>query len=56
MQQAYPWRYDKVFIIPPWSGAPYRSGCVMDCHASTLGLIPGGDSVKTELHVLCKGQ
>ena len=32
-----------------------RSGCVMDCHATTRGSIPVGDGVKTELHVLCKG-
>ena len=34
----------------------WRSGCVMDCHASTRGSIPVGDGVKTELHVLPKGQ
>ena len=28
----------------------------MDCHATTQGSIPGGDGVKTELHVLRKGQ
>ena len=32
------------------------NGCVMDCHATTRGSIPGGDGVKTELHVLHKGQ
>ena len=31
----------------------WRSGCVMDCHATTRGSIPGGNGVKTELHVLC---
>ena len=30
--------------------------CVMDFHAKTWTMIPGEDSVKTELHVLCKGQ
>ena len=34
----------------------WRSGYVMDCHAMTLGLIPRGDGVKTELHVFRKGQ
>ena len=33
-----------------------RSGCVMDCHATFRGSIPVGDDVKTELHVLRKGQ
>ena len=33
-----------------------RSGCVVDRHATTKVSIPGGDSVKTELHVLRKGQ
>ena len=33
-----------------------RSGCVVDCHATTKVSIPGGDGVKTELHVLRKGQ
>ena len=32
------------------------SDCVMDCHATAWGSIPGGDGVKTELHVLRKGQ
>ena len=32
------------------------SGCVMDCHATTWGSIPGGNGVKTEFHVLHKGQ
>ena len=31
-------------------------GCVMACQATVQGLIPGGNSVKSELHVLCKGQ
>ena len=34
----------------------WRSGSVMDCHATTQGSIPIGNSVKTELHVLRKGQ
>ena len=34
----------------------WRSGCVMDCHATARGSIPGGNGVKTRLHVLRKGQ
>ena len=34
----------------------WRSGSVMDCHATTRGSIPGGNGVFTELHVLRKGQ
>ena len=30
--------------------------CVMDCHATARGSIPGWKGVKTELHVLRKGQ
>ena len=28
----------------------------VDCHATTRGSIPSGNGVKTELHVLRKGQ
>ena len=34
----------------------WRSGSVMDCHATTRGSIHGGNGVFTELHVLRKGQ
>ena len=34
----------------------WRSCSVMDCHATARGSIPGGNGVKTELHVLHKGQ
>ena len=34
----------------------WRTGSVMDWHAMARGSIPGGNGVKTELHVLCKGQ
>ena len=34
----------------------YRSGNVMDCHATARGSIPGRNGVFTELHVLRKGQ
>ena len=30
----------------------WRSGSVMDCQATARGSIPGGNGVKTELHVL----
>ena len=42
-----------------WGGGgelEWRSGCVMDCHATTRGSIPSGNGVKTELHFLPKGQ
>ena len=32
------------------------SDSVMDCHATARGSIPSGNGVKTELHVLHKGQ
>ena len=34
----------------------WRSGSVMDCHATARSSIPGGNGVFTELHVLRKGQ
>ena len=34
----------------------WRSGSVMDCHATAQGSIPGGNGVFTELHALHKGQ
>ena len=34
----------------------WRSGSVMNSHATARGSIPGGNSVFTELHVLRKGQ
>ena len=34
----------------------WRSGSVMDCHATALGSIPIGNGVKTELHFLRTGQ
>ena len=33
----------------------WRSSCVMDCHATAQGSIPGGNRVKTELHVFLQG-
>ena len=38
------------------TGAGVVSGSVMDCHATAWGSIPGENGVKTELHVLRKGQ
>ena len=34
----------------------WRSGSVMDCHATARGSIPDGNGVFTEFHVLRKGQ
>ena len=34
----------------------WRSGCVMDYHATARGSIPGDNGVLTELYVLRKGQ
>ena len=44
-------KYDRLIVELAW-----RGGCVMDCHATAQGSIPGGNGVKTELHVLCKVQ
>ena len=43
--------YNIVMLERPW-----RSGNVMNCHATAPGSIPGRDGVFTEFHVLCKGQ
>ena len=34
----------------------WRSGIVMDCHATTRGSIPSVNGVRIELQVLRKGQ
>ena len=34
----------------------WRSGSVMDCHATARGSIPGGNGEFTKLRVLRKGQ
>ena len=34
----------------------WRSGSVIDCHATDRGSNPGGNGVYTGLHVLRKGQ
>ena len=34
----------------------WRSASVMDSHATDRGSIPSGNGVKTELHILPKGQ
>ena len=43
--------YPKAFGELAW-----RSGSVMDYHATARGSIPGGNGVTVELHVLRKGQ
>ena len=43
---------DGAFI--EWVELVWCSGCVVYCHATARGSIPCGNSVKTELHVLCK--
>ena len=45
-----------ILIIYGKDHGSWRGGCVMDCHATAPGSIPGGYGVKTELHVLRKGQ
>ena len=60
----YPWItnveiYAQILIIINWLievELARRSGSVMDCHATALGSIPGGNGVFTVLHVLRKGQ
>ena len=34
----------------------WRSGCVMDCHATARGSIPSRSGVNTELHIIRKGR
>ena len=46
----------KMLISFIWVELAWRSGSVMDCHATARGSIPGGNSVFTELQVLRKGQ
>ena len=43
--------YIYIYVERPW-----RSGNVMNCHATAPGSIPGRDGVFTELHILRKGQ
>ena len=38
-----------------WEELAWRSSCVMDCHATTWGLIPGGDIVLISHHPKFKG-
>ena len=45
------YEYTQISVERPW-----RSGNVMNCHATAPGSIPGRDGVFTELHVLRKGQ
>ena len=52
-------KFNDKFIIELYSEVcvdlVWRSGSVMDCHATAGGSIPSGNGVKIELHVLCKG-
>ena len=34
----------------------WRNDSIIDCHKTPRGSIPDGNGVKTELHILCKGQ
>ena len=34
----------------------WHSCSVMDCHTTARGSIPGGNGVKSELYIICKGQ
>ena len=45
-----------ISFTKPRMELPWRSGSVIDCHATAPGSIPGRDGVFTELHVLRKGQ
>ena len=47
---------DQKLLICVFGELAWRSGCVMDCHATALGSIPVGNGEKTELHVLRKRQ
>ena len=40
----------------PLTELAWCSSSVMDCHVMARGSIPGGNGVKTELHLLHKGQ
>ena len=46
------------FLVPHYNVVElaWHSGNVIDCHVTARGLIPGGNGVFTELHVLHKGQ
>ena len=48
--------YEKFTISMSEVELVWRSGDVMDCHATARDLKPGGNSVKTDLQVLRKGQ
>ena len=46
------WIYPGLLVVDLGWG----SGTVMDCHTTAWSSIPGGNDVKTELHVLRNGQ
>ena len=43
-------------MLEPTNYETDYSGCIMDYHASTWGLGPDWDGIKTKLHVLRKEQ
>ena len=43
-------------LYQTWTIIQNGTNCVMDCHATARGSIPGENGVFTELHVLRKGQ
>ena len=47
---------DIIYYLSSLEELAWHSGIVMDFHATTRGLIPSGNGVLTELHLLCKGQ
>ena len=49
-------KYVFIVLVSFISKCPWRSGNVMNCHATAPGSIPCRDGVFTELHVLRKGQ
>ena len=46
----------KILKLSCGAGVAHCSGSLMDYHETARGSIPGGHGVKTELHVLRKGQ
>ena len=48
------WSFDLTYML--CVELAWRSGSVMDCHATARGSIPSGNSARTELHVLRRGQ
>ena len=64
-QRSHTWKHGPLLNSPDifyidmvshLKGAGMAQCSVMDCHTRAWGSIPGGNSLKTELHVLRKGQ